>query len=124
MRLQVGDRSPLTLVVGGEPAIFPGDSPASASLVDGPIRDLNVMTRRGHFSHSVSVVDFAGSTSLRAAADISLLLLRHGRISLHSPHGAAELEPGDAVIDEAARAGDPLRCEGAGVLYHVSILRA
>jgi environmental stress-induced protein Ves len=31
----------------GEPFAFPGDTPVHATLVDGPTRDFNVMTRRG-----------------------------------------------------------------------------
>lgn len=122
--LKVGGRPPLTLVAGGEPAAFSGDIPASASLIGGPIRDLNVMTRRGQFSHSITAIDINGRASLRTPADITLLLLNNGRISLRLPCGAIELEPGDAVIvDGQARAASPLACEGVGVLYQVSIWR-
>ena len=122
LRLKVGGRSPLMLVAGGEPAAFSGDLPASASLIGGPIRDLNVMTRRGQFSHKLAAIDIQGCASLQTPADITLLLLGNGRISLRSPRRAIELKPGDAVIvDGQARAGGPLACEGAGVLYQVSI---
>ena len=36
-----------------EPFSFSGESPYRASLIDGPIADLNVMTRRTRFSHFV-----------------------------------------------------------------------
>ena len=35
---------------------FPGEAATSARLVDGPIRDLNVMTRRGRLAHAVALV--------------------------------------------------------------------
>lgn len=34
---------------------FPGEANASARLPDGPIRDFNVMTRRGRFTHRMGV---------------------------------------------------------------------
>ncbi len=36
-----------------DPFAFPGEFPYRASLIDGPIADLNVMTRRTRFSHLV-----------------------------------------------------------------------
>ena len=36
-----------------EPFSFSGERPYRASLIDGPIADLNVMTRRTRYSHSV-----------------------------------------------------------------------
>ena len=46
-----GDERRVDLV--GETIAFPGDAPAFARLVAGPIRDFNVMTRRGRFTHEV-----------------------------------------------------------------------
>ena len=45
---------PLTLTRTSPPLSFPGDVPVSAALVAGPIRDFNVMTRRGRYAHSVT----------------------------------------------------------------------
>lgn len=46
--------------VTDKPHSFPGDVATSARLLDGPITDLNVMTRRGALSHRVSRIDLAG----------------------------------------------------------------
>lgn len=45
------------LTPGSPPLAFPGDVAAAARLVRGPIRDLNVMTRRSAFTHRVDRVD-------------------------------------------------------------------
>ena len=34
---------------------FPGEAATSARLVEGPVRDLNVMTRRGRLAHAVAL---------------------------------------------------------------------
>jgi environmental stress-induced protein Ves len=49
--LMIGDNAPITVEPGSDPIRFPGDIPTSARLVAGEIADLNVMTRRGRFSH-------------------------------------------------------------------------
>ena len=40
----------------GRPFGFPGDSPASARLLGGPVTDLNVMSRRGKVAHQVTAL--------------------------------------------------------------------
>lgn len=40
----------------GRPFAFPGDRPASATLLGGPVTDLNVMSRRGTVSHQVTAL--------------------------------------------------------------------
>ena len=53
---------------------FSGDSVTTAKLTGGSVRDLNVMTRRGHFSHSVAYIE-AGSVEV----DQTTLLLATAR---------------------------------------------
>ena len=51
MELVIGGEKPALMTEAGEPLAFPADSPTDARLVAGPITDLNLMTRRGVFSH-------------------------------------------------------------------------
>jgi len=53
IQLQAGDSMPADLYVTSEPYAFDGEAVTSARLIDGPIADLNVMTRRGRFRHNV-----------------------------------------------------------------------
>src|SRR5260370_2673399 len=49
--LTIGSNTPVTVVPGSDPVHFAGDIATSARLIAGEITDLNVMTRRGRFSH-------------------------------------------------------------------------
>ncbi|MFP5078014.1 HutD family protein [Rhizobium sp. YIM 134829] len=57
-----------------EPLTFPADRPTEARLVGGPILDLNVMTRRGLWDHSVTHLSLAGPHLLTPRAELTLLL--------------------------------------------------
>ncbi|MBU6298666.1 MAG: HutD family protein, partial [Alphaproteobacteria bacterium] len=50
LRLEITGRPPLELSPGSPPVEFPGDVPVNAGVADGPVTDLNVMTRRGRAS--------------------------------------------------------------------------
>ncbi|MFV3130303.1 HutD family protein [Niveispirillum sp. KHB5.9] len=54
------------------PFSFDGERPVMATVSGGPIHDLNVMTRRGRFTHRVERV--AGPRVLPAAAGMRMLL--------------------------------------------------
>src|SRR5690349_8702881 len=53
IELSIRDEPPQALYTSSEPCTFDGEAPASASLIRGPIVDLNVMSRRGRFRHRV-----------------------------------------------------------------------
>jgi len=48
----------------GRPVSFPGDQPAAAALLDGPVTDLNVMSRRGKIGHKVAALSAAQTLSV------------------------------------------------------------
>ncbi|WP_217629772.1 HutD/Ves family protein [Paracoccus chinensis] len=50
MRLSFGGAE-VVLAADGPPLSFPGEAPVHAELDAGPVLDLNIMTRRGAFSH-------------------------------------------------------------------------
>ncbi len=75
---------------GGPAAGVPGEAPVSARLTDGPIRDLNVMTRRGAATHHVALL----RPGQRVGPDVVALFG-------HAPGtriGEVALDPGDCVI--------------------------
>ncbi|PVM86987.1 HutD/Ves family protein [Caulobacter radicis] len=55
-----------------KPLPFPGDAAASATLDGGPIRDLNLMVRRGAWRGSVRRID--GAATITAEARVSVLV--------------------------------------------------
>src|SRR5262245_6371978 len=60
--LHVGGGPVRELLVSSEPHTFDGETPTSASLIDGPIVDLNVMSRRGVAHHRVTSMTLDGSS--------------------------------------------------------------
>jgi len=75
------------------PFSFAGDAKTEAVLQEGPITDLNVMTRRGRFSHRVTRAEHGGEIGFSAEATLVILVVT-GKAQV-SP---VELGPRDAVI--------------------------
>lgn len=72
--LGLPDRAPITLMTTAPPLSFPADIAVSATLVDGPIIDLNVMTRRAGWSHRLTRLELTMPTRQPLRASISLAL--------------------------------------------------
>ncbi|HEV7260152.1 MAG TPA: HutD family protein [Bosea sp. (in: a-proteobacteria)] len=91
------DSETVTLDRSSPPFFFAADRAVDGLLTAGPIDDLNVMSRRGRWSHAVERL--AGPTEHRVAAERGLLLLV-------APEG------GWSVDGEALAAGDSALVEG------------
>jgi environmental stress-induced protein Ves len=98
--LAIGGRPPVDLGVGSDPFPFPGDVPAAASLIGGPITDLNVMTRRGAVEHEVTRLRLGENVDRAIDADAALLLCHDGSVEVATPDGTARLGPLDSVLVE------------------------
>ncbi|PVM92590.1 hypothetical protein DDF62_05525 [Caulobacter radicis] len=72
LRLTVEGLGEVVLDEASPPLPFPGDAPASATLDGGPIRDLNLMVRRGTWRGSVRRID--GAATITAEARVSVLV--------------------------------------------------
>jgi uncharacterized protein len=95
--LMIGNNAPVTVEPGSDPIRFPGDIPTSARLVAGEITDLNVMTRRGRFSHRLMRVSESTSCDFDGH-DIAVVLSLDGSATLASKLDVATLDHGDAAI--------------------------
>lgn len=93
--LDVEGRGSIELAPGSHPAVFPGDVPVSATLKDGPIVDLNVMTRRGRWRHLLSRAE--GSFTLKPMGHATFALATGAGFS--TPVGVVS---GGDVIELAA----------------------
>ncbi len=98
--LAIGGRGEIDLKPGEHPAVFPGDVPVAARLPGGPILDLNVMSRRGHWRHHLSRVGVCGPFELTRRGDFTIAVVR-------GASGTADGQPfgdGDTIIlDETSR---------------------
>jgi len=73
----------------GRPVSFPGDQPAAATLLDGPVTDLNVMSRRGKIAHKVTVLTEARTLTVKEG--VLVWISGKGRV------GPAAMAPLDAA---------------------------
>ncbi|SIQ73798.1 hypothetical protein SAMN05421641_11318 [Paracoccus thiocyanatus] len=103
IELQVQGRDPQALTPDGPPLSFPADQPCSARLLAGPITDLNVMTRRGGFTHRLSRL----TQAVQRPADWRLLLAT-GPVVLDLAGRAVALEPLDALLCDGPEAAQPI----------------
>ena len=105
--LRVADEPPRQLLQSSEPCTFDGETATSASLIDGPIVDLNVMSRRGVAGHRVSRLSLEGASQLATSADVTLVFCRTGSVMCRDGGTAVELNEEDcALIDDQPRAVD------------------
>lgn len=81
------------LTAASAPLAFPGDVPAAANLIGGPVTDLNVMTRRGVFSHRVERIG-PGLIATSAGGTVAVVATEAVRID------ASDLATGDAAFLE------------------------
>lgn len=95
---------------------FPGDIGVQSRLSDGPILDLNVMTRRGVYRSVIERLPAANIT-LNPGPNYLLVLVRgSGAAVAHETLG-----DGDAVLYEPGNAPMPLRCQPTATAYRISI---
>lgn len=98
--LQPEGRGPVTLTGTSPPYAFPADLPLDATLLDGPITDLNVMTRRGRARAHVSRITQCGPLALPCLGGVMLVLTGN------------DIEATAEGRSISARAGDVIRRDG------------
>ena len=128
--LSILDGDGLTLFVGNAegrvlrqdtaPFAFPADVPTSADLLDGPITDLNVMTRRGVWRHAVERVIVEDVREIEGSAAATLIYSRGAEVRLSGPGGETLMQMGDAVLLEGTDHWTVLAAKSA-TLFIVSI---
>lgn len=113
--LSIEGRAPVRLMREAEPVSFPGDIAASSTLIDGPILDLNVMTRRGRFTHRLT--RYRSALHVVSEADATLVLSRGQGLRI----GDAVLGMDDAALLDVATAITPV---GAAEFFVIELWAA
>lgn len=96
--LEIQGRQPVGLTCRSDPLSFPADLPASASLIGDPVSDLNVMSRRGHASHRMTVLEPENGLELEIEAPQALLFCIGGVIIASSEAGEARFAQLDTLL--------------------------
>jgi len=86
-----------TLFPCGEALAFAGEAEVTAQLIDGPVSDLNVMTRRDTWQHRLRHQHLDGERALHNDAEVLLLLCHGGHVEVQ---GQATLHAGQALLLE------------------------
>nr|WP_232793022.1 HutD family protein [Caulobacter hibisci] len=109
LRLSIDGQGEALLDETAAPLAFPGDAPASAALDAGPIRDLNLMVRRGAWRGRARRL--ANGEQIVAKADVTVLAaLAPARVK------GETLAAEDAVVVEP---GETLAVEGSLLLIEI-----
>lgn len=116
MMLSVEGMAPTVLGRKSMPFSFAGDAKTEAALQVGPITDLNVMTRRGRFSHRVMRAEQGGEIEFSAEATFVILVVT-GKAQVSQ----VELDPLDAVILDIPADSGELRLETEQPCFVVEI---
>lgn len=102
--LSLAGGAPVSLDRGSAPYRFSGDAAAHAALLAGPVRDLNVMTRRTTCRHLAETFDLTGTRFVPVAADLVALFLVEGEMRVTSGGDVATLSHGDTLLADGASA--------------------
>jgi environmental stress-induced protein Ves len=78
------------------PHAFPGDVAVDGRLVDGPIDDLNLMTRRGRWGHRLERRAITAPTRLPLSGDV-VFVVACGRLRARLAGAVHDLAEGDAL---------------------------
>ncbi|OLP61657.1 hypothetical protein BJF93_08625 [Xaviernesmea oryzae] len=101
------------------PFTFSAEIPVAAELVDGPILDLNVMTRLSAWRHEVTPIQAGEDISLQPC-DAAFLVCRAGALTARAGGETVEIVSEDAV--DLTSTAD-LRLDGSGDGFLVRLLR-
>lgn len=120
MTLLIDGREPAPLTQASAPLPFPADVATSASLIDGTIVDLNVMTRRGKLAHHVRRLAVEGEGSLASEAATTLIVCHRGAVALEDDGHTVTLSAGDAVL-ASGRLAVALKAPAGCALFLIEI---
>jgi environmental stress-induced protein Ves len=99
IRLEVGGGAPVELTSSSKPFAFAADVNVEAKLVDGPITDLNVMTRRGRARHSLRCLRARDAVERTVNAAAVLLFCNEGSVEIEAEGAVRRLSAHDTLLD-------------------------
>ena len=116
MELSVAGVGSCSLDPAAEPFAFPADQPTTARLIDGPITDLNLMTRRAGFVHEMERMRVAGPVDLAVVSEVVLLLCVSGQVGVQIRGETVDLAPLDALLIDRRGLAEAGGGDGEGLL--------
>ncbi len=108
---------------GSEPHAFPGERGITGRLVDGPIDDLNVMTRRGIWRHRMHRITGTGPHELDIDAGLLVLVTHRGSWNVKSGQASEALAAGDSAMVDGPTRVELNVAEPDAELFAIRLLR-
>ncbi|WP_332680508.1 HutD/Ves family protein [Bosea sp. (in: a-proteobacteria)] len=119
--LAFGAHGTVTLRPGSAPHAFAGDAAVVGELIDGPITDLNVMTRRGRVRHRVRRLSGPAPIAIAPEGELLVLFAGSGEWRAKTTGGTHALGARDSLVIEAGESAS-LDCgDDAGELYAIDL---
>ncbi|MBZ6074833.1 HutD/Ves family protein [Microvirga puerhi] len=98
---------------------FPGDDPTLGRLLSGPIRDLNIMTRRGQFRHRTRIVE-AGTVLLAEDTQATFIVVLDPPLDVTVNGEVHALGRLDTLMLQATQDLIPLSGNGRAILIEIA----
>ncbi len=96
--LAIDDRDPVTLTPTSQPLSFSADARTTCALVDGPVDDLNVMTRGASFRHAVRRLAIEGEAAIDLTGAWGIVFCARGRVRIDIESREISLGRRDALV--------------------------
>ena len=118
LHLQREDGQVETLDSAGAIAVFAGEEAIDAQLLDGPITDLNLMTRRSAWAHQVQLLKWQGAQWLENDAAVLLLWnAAQSAVDVNAGGAMHHLAAGNGLLIENERGQLYLQAQRPALLY-------
>lgn len=117
------DGADTVLTTTTEPFSFAADAKSGARLIEGPITDLNVMTRRGRFTHRVERLAVSGPRIIQPTGELMLIFCAEGSLDLKIDNRITHLDQHDCSI-MAEDAQISVELDGKGIACLITIMEA
>jgi len=121
IRLAVGGKAAVELTRSSAPLSFAADLDVDARLIDGPITDLNVMTRRGRLRHSVRSLRPLAALDLQIDAATVLVFCHEGGVAIEADGLVHRLDPLETLLADRVAGLWRLIPQGLSHLFLVEI---
>ncbi|MET0535990.1 MAG: HutD family protein [Steroidobacter sp.] len=102
IQLQADDSPPTTLHATSAPHSFDGSALTRAQLIDGPIEDLSVMSRRGRFRHSVRRVVVTDPWEFTTRSQSLIVYCQRGELTCIAGSTSEQLHADDSALFDNA----------------------
>lgn len=106
------------------PQDFPGEWAVDCNLLDGPVRDLNLMVNRARMQARWQVVALGGEATLLAdTGDALIVHALEGDANFVGIDGVHHIATGDTLIAGRSDLSESVSASGAGVIFTVALSR-